>query len=60
MPTHAHANPLWIMAYDNFPLEVISQKEHLIERYRDRDCWFTFYHDDFIKAGRMDAKGQIA
>lgn len=60
MPTHAHANPLWIMAYDNFPLEVISQKEHLIEQYRDRGCWFTFYHDDFIKAGRMDAQGQIA
>jgi len=60
MPTHAHANPLWIMAYDNFPLEVISQKEHLIERYRDHNCWFTFYHDVFIKAGRMDATGQIS
>jgi glyoxylase-like metal-dependent hydrolase (beta-lactamase superfamily II) len=60
MPTHAHANPLWIMAYDNFPLEIISQKEHLIEQYRDRNCWFTFYHDDFIKAGRMDSKGQIS
>ena len=59
MPTHAHANPLWIMAYDNFPLEVISQKEQWIERYRDRGCWFTFYHDDFIKAGRMDSRGQI-
>lgn len=60
MPTHAHANPLWIMSYDNFPLEVIAQKEYWIERYRDRDCWYTFYHDDFMKAGRMNGQGQIA
>jgi glyoxylase-like metal-dependent hydrolase (beta-lactamase superfamily II) len=59
MPTHAHANPLWIMAYDNFPLEVISRKEQLIGQYRQRNCWFTFYHDDFMKAGRMDDQGQI-
>ncbi len=59
MPTHAHANPLWIMAYDNFPLDVISQKEHLIAQYRDRGCWFTFYHDGWIKFGRMDSQGQI-
>ena len=60
MPTHAHANPLWIMAYDNFPLEVISQKESLIALYQERGCWFTFYHDDFMKFGRMDAQGQIS
>ena len=59
MPTHAHANPLWIMAYDNFPLEVISQKESLIARYRERGCWFTFYHDDFMNYGRMDDRGLI-
>ncbi len=60
MPTHAHANPLWIMAYDNFPLEVIAQKERLIKQYQNHGCWFTFYHDDFIKAGRMDAEGKIS
>ncbi len=60
MPTHAHANPLWIMAYDNFPLEVISQKEKLIEQYNNGRCWFTFYHDAFMKAGRMDKKGKLS
>jgi glyoxylase-like metal-dependent hydrolase (beta-lactamase superfamily II) len=60
MPTHAHANPLWIMAYDNFPLEVISQKEHLIAQNQDRGCWFTFYHDDFMNFGKMDEQGQIS
>jgi glyoxylase-like metal-dependent hydrolase (beta-lactamase superfamily II) len=24
LPTHVHFNPLWIMAYDNYPMEVIS------------------------------------
>ena len=59
MPTHAHANPLWIMAYDNFPLEVIAQKERLIAQYSERECWYTFYHDDFLNFGRMDDQGLI-
>ena len=57
MPTHAHANPLWIMAYDNFPIDVISRKEELVQRYRN--CWFTFYHDAYLKAGRLDETGKI-
>ena len=59
MPTHAHANPLWIMAYDNYPLDVIAQKERLITQYRNQNCWYTFYHDNFIKAGKMDDHGAI-
>jgi glyoxylase-like metal-dependent hydrolase (beta-lactamase superfamily II) len=27
LPTHAHFNPLWVMAYDNYPLDAIEQKE---------------------------------
>ncbi len=27
LPTHAHANPLWVMAYDNYPLDSIAMKE---------------------------------
>ena len=60
MPTHAHANPLWIMAYDNFPLDVIGQKEQIIAQARNGNCWFTFYHDAYIKACRLDENGQIA
>jgi glyoxylase-like metal-dependent hydrolase (beta-lactamase superfamily II) len=59
MPTHAHANPLWVMAYDDFPLDVIAQKERLIQQYQGRNCWFTFYHDAYMKAGRLDASGNI-
>lgn len=59
MPTHAHANPLWIMAFDDFPLDVIAQKERLLPQYQERNCWFTFYHDAYMKAGRLDMSGNI-
>jgi glyoxylase-like metal-dependent hydrolase (beta-lactamase superfamily II) len=59
LPTHTHTNPLWIMAYDNFPLEIIEQKENLIPHFQRQDCWFTFYHDPIMKACRLDAKGEI-
>lgn len=59
LPTHTHVNPLWITAYDNFPLEVIAQKETLLERYQGRGCWFTFYHDIYMKACRLDENYDI-
>ncbi|HBI15734.1 MAG TPA: hypothetical protein DDY20_09515 [Desulfobulbaceae bacterium] len=59
LPTHTHANPLWIMAYDNFPLELIEQKEHLLPSYRKPNWWFTFYHDISMKACRLDDLGKV-
>ena len=58
-PTHTHVNPLWIMAYDNFPMEVIRLKQELIPHYRRKNCWFTFYHDTFMKACRLDDQDEI-
>ena len=55
-PTHAHVNPLWVMAYDNFPLEVIACKERYLTEYRKRDAWFTFYHDPLVKACKLGDK----
>jgi len=59
LPTHAHFNPLWLMAYDNFPLEVVALKEKLLKYYAE-DTWFTFYHDYFMKACRLDDQGKIS
>ena len=59
-PTHAHLNPLWVMAYDNFPLEVIARKEEYLKKYQDRDSWFTFYHDPFVRACKLAADGTLA
>jgi len=53
-PTHYHTNPLWIMAYDNFPLEVIDRKEEYFIHYQQLDSWFTFYHDPQVKACKLD------
>lgn len=58
-PTHAHTNPLWIMAYDNFPLEVIERKEEYFKHYQKLDSWFTFYHDPAVKACKLDEQGMI-
>lgn len=59
LPTHVHFNPLWLMAYDNFPIEAIAQKE-LVESRAVRDnAWFTFYHDPFLPACRFDEKGKV-
>lgn len=59
-PTHTHANPLWIMAYDNFPLDVVRIKERLLPEYIRNQCWFTFYHDIYMKACRLDGEGRVA
>lgn len=58
-PAHTHFNPLWIMAYDNFPLEVISLKEKIMTAAVREKAWFTFYHDPFYYACRFDEQGKI-
>lgn len=59
-PTHYHTNPLWIMAYDNFPLEVIDRKEEYFSRYQQLNSWFTFYHDPHVKACKLDSQNRIS
>jgi glyoxylase-like metal-dependent hydrolase (beta-lactamase superfamily II) len=59
LPTHAHFNPLWIMAYDNFPLESIAMKDLWERRGIEENAWFTFYHDPFVLACKFDEKGNV-
>lgn len=56
-PTHAHANPLWVMAYDNYPMDSIAMKEKWIKIGIDNGAWFTFYHDPYLLACKLDEKG---
>ncbi len=60
LPTHAHSNPLWIMAYDNYPMDSIARKEQWIPAGVKRNAWFTFYHDAFLRACKFDEKGNVA
>jgi len=59
LPTHAHLNPLWITAYDNFPLDAVRVKETLQCRGAEEGAWFTLYHDPLVQACRITEKGNI-
>lgn len=59
LPTHVQFNPLWVMAYDNFPLEVISRKQELIKQAMEEKAWFLFYHNPFMNACKFDVNGEI-
>ena len=59
MPTHAHHNVLWVLAYDDYPMESIQQKLKWLPYGVNRGAWFTFYHDAFYRAIKMDEKGTI-
>ncbi|MGV2941794.1 MBL fold metallo-hydrolase [Mesobacillus sp. LC4] len=59
MPTHAHQNPLWVMAYDDYPMNSIFAKEKWLEFGISKDSWFTFYHDAVYRAVKFDRDGKI-
>ncbi|WP_239734343.1 MBL fold metallo-hydrolase [Mammaliicoccus sp. G-M28] len=54
MPTIAHLNPLWVTAYDDYPMDSINAKERLLQKYIKNDYWFVFYHDADHFAVRID------
>ena len=58
-PSHLHANPLWVMAYDNYPLTVIRRKIEYFTHYSAQDSWFTFYHDPSVRACRLDCRHKV-
>jgi len=59
LPTHVHFNPLWVMAYDNFPMDAIARKEEIEREALAKNAWFTFYHDPFVAACRFGEKGVV-
>lgn len=58
LPTHAHLNPLWVMAYDDYPMESIEQKARWLGQAQNEGWWLSFYHDRGLLAARFDAQGQ--
>ncbi|WP_026314580.1 YtnP family quorum-quenching lactonase [Heyndrickxia acidiproducens] len=59
LPTHAHRNPLWVMAYDDYPMTSIYQKQKWIDKAIQEDAWFIFYHDAIYRALKWDGEGNI-
>lgn len=55
----AYSNPLWIMAYDNFPLDSVAAKERFLGQGMARDAWFLLYHDPEILACKLAPDGAV-
>ncbi|WP_161878562.1 YtnP family quorum-quenching lactonase [Alkalibacterium sp. MB6] len=58
MPTHAHQNPLWVMAYDDYPMDSIVKKEQLMTEAYENQYGFIFYHDAYYRMIKWDESGQ--
>ncbi|WP_217589829.1 YtnP family quorum-quenching lactonase [Lentibacillus saliphilus] len=57
MPTHGHQNKLWVLAYDDFPVTSVLQKEKWMAFGYEKRAWFTFYHDAYYRAIQFDQDG---
>ncbi|WP_252313580.1 MBL fold metallo-hydrolase [Sinobaca sp. H24] len=58
MGTHAHQNVLWVMAYDDYPMDSIAVKQKYMDIGYNNEAWFTFYHDYKYRAIQYDSSGQ--
>jgi glyoxylase-like metal-dependent hydrolase (beta-lactamase superfamily II) len=58
MPTTAHVDVPWIMAYDLYPMETLEFKRAFVREAVDREYLIFFEHDPTIAAGyiRQDGK----
>lgn len=50
MATHAHQNVLWVLAYDDYPMDSIAAKQKWLHYGLEKNAWFIFYHDAFYHA----------
>lgn len=58
MPTHAHANVLWVLAYDDYPMTSIEAKEKWMKFGLENGSWYSFYHDAQYCAIKWDGTGK--
>ncbi|HLQ71955.1 MAG TPA: MBL fold metallo-hydrolase [Bacillota bacterium] len=57
MPTHAHQNKLWALAYDDYPVTSVHEKEKWMAFGYEKEAWYTFYHDAYYRAVQFNEKG---
>ena len=58
MLTHAHRNPLWVPAVDDYPMKSISAKEKWLKQAFENGYKFFFYHDQFFAVAEFDKEGK--
>ncbi|MDN3427077.1 MBL fold metallo-hydrolase [Microbacterium sp. APC 3898] len=58
MPTHAHQNPLWVLAFDDYPMDSIYAKEKLMKEALENGYYFSFYHDAYYRILKWSVDGK--
>lgn len=58
MPTHAHQNPLWVLAFDDYPMTSVFAKEKLMKEALENGYMFSFYHDSYYRMIKWDETGK--
>ncbi|HFI0254552.1 TPA: MBL fold metallo-hydrolase [Streptococcus suis] len=56
--THAHRNPLWVAAVDDYPMDSIAAKTKWINEAYEKGYIFLFYHDPFYALLQLAPDGQ--
>ncbi|HVY61465.1 MAG TPA: MBL fold metallo-hydrolase [Planctomycetota bacterium] len=57
VPTAAHVNPPWIMAYDHYPLDTLAAKKRLLGEAADQGWLCLLEHEPLAPAGRVKRDG---
>ncbi|OJF91844.1 MBL fold metallo-hydrolase [Alkalibacterium sp. 20] len=58
MASSAHQNPLWVMAYDDYPMDSVYAKVKWMERAYQDNYKFIFYHDAYYRMIQWDENGK--
>ncbi|WP_368645407.1 MBL fold metallo-hydrolase [Alkalibacterium putridalgicola] len=58
MASTAHQNPLWVMAYDDYPMDSIYAKQEWMQRAYQNNYKFIFYHDAYYRMIQWDEEGK--
>lgn len=58
MATRAHQNELWVMAYDDYPMDSIYAKSKILKKAYQQDTKFIFYHDAHYRLIQWDKEGK--
>lgn len=58
MATNAHQNKLWVMAYDDYPISSVHEKDKWMDYGYSKEAWYTFYHDAYYRAIKFNKHGE--
>ena len=57
IPTAAHVNPPWIMAYDHYPTETLEMKKKVLAQAAEENWILVLEHEPDHPVGRVKRDG---